>query len=135
MFSLIITLISIALVAALALATLYYGGQAFTDGSTRAEVAKVLQERTQVSGALTLYKANHGGYPSGTSEEIAAELISKEYLKQIPAGAWEFRNDFTVRTNMAAEVCLSVNQKAGVNEVPSCSSPAYAGQTICCSVP
>lgn len=133
MFSLIITIISVALVAALALATLYFGGQFVNDGQARATMTKIVQEGNQVVGALELYKTDHGSFPSGTSEEIAAELVSKEYLRQVPSGEWEFRNDFAVRTDLTAEACLSVNQKLGVNEVPSCSSTDFAGKTVCCS--
>lgn len=42
MFSLIITIISIALVAALALATIYYGGSAFRQGADAAHVGQVI---------------------------------------------------------------------------------------------
>ena len=43
MFSLIITIISIALVAALALATIYYGGSAFNKSSATATASKLKQ--------------------------------------------------------------------------------------------
>ena len=44
MFSLIVTIIAIALVAALALATLYYGGSAFNQSSAKAQAAKLLNQ-------------------------------------------------------------------------------------------
>lgn len=51
MFSLIITIISIALVAALALATLYYGGDAFRDGHAAAQASKLkAQAKTESLG-------------------------------------------------------------------------------------
>jgi hypothetical protein len=44
MFLLIITIIAIALVVALALATLYYGGDAFNKGSAEANASKVINQ-------------------------------------------------------------------------------------------
>ena len=58
MFSLIITIISIALVAALALATLYYGGNAFNKGSAEANASKIINEGQQVNGAVQLARAD-----------------------------------------------------------------------------
>lgn len=133
MFSLIITIISVALVAALALATLYYGGEFVTDGQARAALTKIMQEGNQVVGALELYKADNGGFPSGTSDEIKTQLVSQNYLTQIPSGDWEFRNDFAVRTDLDESACLSINKKVGVDLVPECTDAAYAGRTLCCS--
>ena len=79
MFSLIITIISIALVAALALATLYYGGDAFNQGRADAEASKILNQGQQMLGAADLFHANRGRYPNNV-----AELVSADYLKSIP---------------------------------------------------
>lgn len=135
MFSLIITIISIALVAALATATLYFGGDAFGDARNRSTVTQALQEGNQVAGALELYKADNGSYPTGTSDDIKQALLAKEYLKQVPNGNWEFRNDFAVRTDMDAESCKAINKKLGLDlaDVPSCDDPAYADRSLCCN--
>ena len=60
MFSLIITIISVALVAALALATLYYGGDAFNEGRPKAEALS--QNRVGQSGSHSEngYRADFG---------------------------------------------------------------------------
>jgi type II secretory pathway pseudopilin PulG len=79
MFSLIITLIAIALVAALALATLYYGGPAFNQGADRAQASKVTSQGIQILGAMELYKAETGAYPLALTD-----LVSNNYLKSIP---------------------------------------------------
>lgn len=50
MFSLIITIISIALVAALALATLYYGGASFSRGKEGREAARLINEGPKAHG-------------------------------------------------------------------------------------
>lgn len=54
MFSLIITVIAIARVAALALATLYYGGPIFNQGAERAQATKIVAQGQQILGALDL---------------------------------------------------------------------------------
>lgn len=79
MFSLIITVISIALVAALALATLYYGGNAFNEGRARAEASKLHNHAQQLLGAADLFYVQKGRYP--TSE---AELVSEGFLDSVP---------------------------------------------------
>jgi hypothetical protein len=44
MFSLLITIISIALVAVLAMPTLFYGGAAFNKGSASAQASRLINE-------------------------------------------------------------------------------------------
>lgn len=133
MFSLIIVIISVVLVSALALATIYYGKDIAVGGQARAGIAKILQEGNQVAGALELYKADNGGFPEGTSDEIKELLTSKNYLKSLPSGEWTFITDYAVRTDLSEDTCLTINQRVGLNLVPRCSDPAYASRSICCS--
>lgn len=79
MFSLLITIISIALVAALALATLYYGSDAFNRGAAGAEASKLITQQQQLLGATELFIAREGRIPNGTDE-----LVSLGYLKNEP---------------------------------------------------
>lgn len=79
MFSLIITVISIALVAALALATLYYGGSAFNKGAAKADAAKILLQGQQLIGASELFKAGENRWPANM-----AELQSSKYITSVP---------------------------------------------------
>jgi type II secretory pathway pseudopilin PulG len=84
MFSLIITVIAIALVAALALATLYYGGPIFNAGAERAQAAKLSAQGQQIMGAMELYRAEKGVYPQSLND-----LVADEYLKSIPVAQAE----------------------------------------------
>jgi hypothetical protein len=84
MFSLIITVIAIALVAALALATLYYGGPIFNEGAERAQAAKLASQGQQIMGAMELYHAEKGVYPQSLND-----LVADEYLKSIPVAQAE----------------------------------------------
>jgi hypothetical protein len=61
MANLIITIISIALVAVAALMGAYYGGAAFLEGAAKARANKVLNDFQQMEAALNLYALNNGG--------------------------------------------------------------------------
>jgi hypothetical protein len=80
MFSLIITIISIALVAALAVATIYYGGSAFTKGSADAAASQLMNAAQQVNGAVVLYVNDHNGQKPAS----IADLVAGNYLTASP---------------------------------------------------
>lgn len=80
MFSLVITVISIALVAALMLAVLYYGGGAMQKGVALTRATEHLNQSTQVLAAMDLFKVDHGRYPL-----TMQELVDNKYLKAIPS--------------------------------------------------
>lgn len=134
MFSLVITIISIALVAALALATLYYGGIAFNKGADTAEAAKLVQEANQVAGAFELYRVEKGGLPTGTEADIKNAIVQGGYLKQWPQGDWSLKTDYAVKVVKTEEQCLALNKSLGLDStsVPSCAS-VTVGKTVCCS--
>ncbi len=79
MFSLIITILSIALVALLALATLYYVSDIFSERSTQANAASVRLQGQQIFAAMEIYRANLGAWP-----ESLDALKDADYLKSIP---------------------------------------------------
>lgn len=79
MFSLIVTLLSIALVAALAIATMYYLRASFTVIDSRAQASTVLSQAEQLAGGARVFKAYSGAYPSDL-----AQLQSNGYLKAGP---------------------------------------------------
>ena len=79
MYSLLVTIIAIALVALVALATLYYGGTIFNTGAEAAHAAKLDAQGQQVMGALELYKADTGAYP-----HTMEDLVTSQYLRSIP---------------------------------------------------
>ena len=135
MFSLIITIVSVALVAALALATMYYGSSAFNKGADDAKAAQFVQEGNQVVGALELYRADIGALPTGTADEIKQQLLSSNYLTSWPSSEWEPRNDYVVRTGLSQTECLRVNQRLGISNVPQCTDLEFESRTVCCETP
>ena len=112
MFSLIITIISIALVAALAVATIYYGGSAFTQGTAKANASAFVAAGQQVNGALALSANDNGGARAADT----AALVTSKYLAAAPSVAG---SSFTVNATdvsapvSSAAVCVSIAQSAG----------------------
>lgn len=113
MFSLIITIISIALVAVLALATLYYGGKSFLKGRADAVASTVVNQGQQVSGAYTLYGTEHDG-----AIPLFADLVSSKYLKAVPqlgSTAWRPLVDgqgvLWLPEAVSADACQAINKK------------------------
>lgn len=121
MFSLIITIVSIALVAALALATLYYGGSAFNQGTADAEAARIMNQGQQLMGAADLYYADKNEWPA--SPQV---LEAEGYLKKVPVAAASMDSAYAQTANdwvmpeagkpvfklapRATDVCRSVNK-------------------------
>jgi outer membrane lipoprotein-sorting protein len=84
MFSLIISIIAIALVAALAAASVFYGGNAFKQGTAKADVSEFQNKGQQIAGAFTLAKAD--GYdPTSVAELTDGSLGGNIYLTQVPS--------------------------------------------------
>ena len=125
MFSLIITVISIVLVSALALATVYYGGSAFNKNSTDAIASQYLLEGQQINGAVALAKAE-GNYTD------LASLVSGNYLTSIPGG-WAASTPapaYVVKSTTAA-VCAAINAKTGtVAPATEADAAGLAGCTV-----
>ena len=145
MFSLIIVIISVALVALLALATVFFGGDVFLRGNADAEASRYINESQQISAAIRLYQAdNAGNLPS----EIRADLVG-HYLRGMPEAGeeWNIGDDIIIKAVANANTCEMVNQRGGwVNpdfveggpvsrhEPVSCGDPSLASQTYYCCV-
>lgn len=115
MFSLIITIISIALVAALALATLYYGGSSFNRGSAGAVASQLINEGQQLNGAVAVAKADVAA--GGTAVVDLQDLVDGKYLSQLPAsfaslGSTTIASGAVTVVAPSADVCSEVNKRA-----------------------
>lgn len=140
MFNLIITIISIALVAVLAIATIYYGGTAFTQGSAKAQASTLVSHAQQITAANTLF-ANANGGTFSNDLTAGSRLLSENYLSSVPkhpesANAYELNtdNDVTLVVGAAADVakiCEEVNASAGLADADDVAAgfqfPATAG--------
>ena len=117
MFSLIITIVSIALVVALVAATMYHGGDTLTQGRTTADAAAFVSGGQQVAGAATMYLSLESAAPA----DVAA-LITKKYLASAPVvkgdalslGTNIATNKVVESANVSDAVCEQINKSAGV---------------------
>jgi hypothetical protein len=129
-FSLIITIISIALVAALAVAGVFFGGSAFTSGTAKANAATVVNQAQQITGANALYANDNAGAFATTS----SALQSGGYLSSIPTpavvvstGSYDVSAANFVTLDLAAtatEVCRQVNKSIGLAATIPTTQPA-----------
>lgn len=85
MFSLIITIISIALVVALVAATMYHGGDVLSEGRSEADAAGLVAGAQQITGAAAMHLALEGQ----AAADIDA-LVTAKYLSSVPSivGTW-----------------------------------------------
>lgn len=130
MFSLIITIISIALVAALAVAGVFHGGAAFTSGTAKANAATIVNQAQQITGANALYANDN----AGTFATDPSTLQSGGYLTSVPTPvAVVSTNAYSVSTanivtldlaSTASEVCRQVNKSIGLAATIPTTQPA-----------
>jgi type II secretory pathway pseudopilin PulG len=143
MFSLIITIISIALVAALAVATLYYGGQQFSQGTAKANADQLISAAQQIAGANTLFaNANSGQFD--TNAAGVTDLVNNQFLSAVPsipttvsgstfdlAGGANTNQITLAVTNTS--VCTAVAKQSGsVLSTASAPNPAQTGKQYDC---
>ena len=134
MFSLIISIIAIALVAALAGASVYYGGSAFNKGTAGADASTLINGGQQVNGAVALAKAD--------AVTVAADInvLKPNYLTQIPSfkGKVFALDNTTATTNNAtyavltdavvtADICAEVVSRGGVSGALATDTDALFG--------
>ncbi|MGD1524049.1 hypothetical protein [Vibrio owensii] len=156
MANLIISIISIALVVILAGAMVFFGGDVYKSNKLDAEVAKYLNESSQVQSALTLYKS-HGN--AITADFQMQELVTDGYLKKVPEG-WDKRvgvigveiDSGRVGESMAQNICLKANEGMGfefdpiedsvmasiddpAKGIPHCDKSDLSDTVPCCVVP
>lgn len=123
MFSLLITVISVALTAALALTAIFYGGAAYTRATAEAQAARFLSQGQQLLGAADMYHANHGAYPLSLQQ-----LVDSNYLRALPVATprnsvssahasdatWEMAPGsplFSLSAAATKESCIAFNKK------------------------
>jgi len=117
MFSLIITIISIALVAVLALASIYYGGNAVGQGSDSARASQLINEGQQLQGLAAMSTAQ------GNTVTAVADLVTTGHLSQAVPG-WNVDGAAFVRAAAVGDETLTV---AACAEVNNRSNAAPAG--------
>lgn len=144
MFNLIVAVISIALIAVMAVASIYYGGESFAESSARAEAATIISQALQIDGAADLFKINNLGsmvisdQPScdnGTLSDCALRrLVDQGYLSAapnaptgviFPSTSWSISDDgsaafmiFTTDAGVAGKICEQIEVQGGGVKLP-----------------
>jgi hypothetical protein len=142
MFNLIVAVISIALIAAMAAASIFYGGAAFGSGTAQAQASTLINNGQQISGAQQLYMIENSGNRNGVNLMTDPNgLVAQGYLQAVPTppanstganatdiGTWRVATNGTfayvplntaqagATTSPAASVCAElVSQGAAAN--------------------
>ena len=63
MFSLITVIVSVVLVVALLMVTMYHGGDTLEKSRADAHAAEIIQQGQQITGAAVIYNAQTGSWP------------------------------------------------------------------------
>lgn len=142
MFSLIITIVSIALVVALVAAAMFHGGsEALTKGKQEAEITTAISSINQIQSAVMAYTAHTGQAPVTMSDLVP------QYLRT-PPDTWGVEGVPTSLTGVTAgkltvgdetqrlESCRIINQRKGLTgEPPSCDAISSTFIGCCVSNP
>lgn len=126
MFALIIAIIAIALTIYLAVSTLFYGGDALSNGSARAIASAFVNQGQQVNGVHTLYKNDNAGERIDSTAELDL-LVTEGYLSSIPVPAvgnqWAVADlEITPAVGEVAAVSISTLQSTSTDatkEIPA----------------
>lgn len=137
MVNLIITLISIALIAVVAVAALYNGGDSFRQGSANASAAQLVNAGQQISAANILYANNNGGRFAENLSDLTTDNAYLSSAPRVPAG---FEINPTIAGNVItitaengnAEVCQAVNRQGGYGEQIILGSETAVDSTFGC---
>ena len=123
MFNLIISIIAIALVVALAGASLYYGGDAFSEGSSKAKASAFVNQAQQIQAAATLYKTQEGGSPSAIQDLLDRDYMASNPVTAVPTTAgWELETGYVVARSAVsgtADAGITLDICAKINEAGS----------------
>lgn len=156
MFSLIISIIAIALVAALALAAIYYGTDAYKGNMEDARAAQIINESSQIEGAILAYNVEKGQAPNikecaegATDCEPLETLIDSGYLSSAPSSSnntthWSVSNIFSkdgknvsaLVKSVSATSCARANEMVGFKGVAAnagltaAANPEKPGETL-----
>lgn len=148
MSNLIISLISIALIAITAVIALFAMGDTFTSGGDKADYARLQNEANQIVIATELYMAENAGR---TPDSVSDLYTNQRYLKNEFSGLteyvqvggedipveWEYGFDnFVTQMVDSDQRCANVNGAAGgsddVADIPLCST-GYDPKNPCCT--
>lgn len=138
MFNLITVIFSIILVLVMAIAGVYYAGDAFSQKTTETEYTAIVNSANQIKAAMEIYRSKKGMYPTAASTTDLLTLLRTEgYLNTIPGGDWDIANLVIQRPIDDAQTCARMNTLAGhdvslaADGCPPCDDAAFALWPAC----
>jgi hypothetical protein len=132
MFTLIIAIISIALIVATIAATMYHGGDTLTQGRTAADAAAFVTGAQQISGAEVMHLSLTSVEATTVSGGAAgSDLVVDKYLNSAPVvkgGVWAIDTVNKLVTNTVTDpaVCIQINRAAGLDPVKADANAVVA---------
>lgn len=142
----ILVTIGILVAAAAALMTVFYGGEAFYNSRVNAEASRLVVEGAQLERAVGAFVAQEGRRPGDgvTPALMQQELVSKRYLREVPAGArqpWviDYDNKMihsdlgAVENEEARKVCLAARRQLDLpnpDRMYRCDGSDYPGGVL-----
>lgn len=132
MYSMIIVVIAIALAVLLAIATLYYGGNAFNRDSARLVAHTLVNQSGQIAAARQLARAEGRPLPEGSVVQMPADLLAT--MPVPPKGAyetgtpsaqdWEYylstsKEHFGLSLKLNQKTCMELNRSQGFIGIPA----------------
>lgn len=132
MFSLVVSIIGILLVAVLSAAAIYYMGDSTHSAKGTGELARVINEASQIHGAVMLREQDKPGQALTSMQQ----LLDEKYLTSAPNSDWNISPVGMIRPVSDLEQCMEFNKKHGFSftEPPACSDEAYAKSRVCCLI-
>lgn len=126
MFSLIITIISIALVVALVAATMYHGGDVLTQGREKADAAAFVAGAQQISGASSMKLALEGIQATAVDATELKTALVPDYLSSLPnvEGTWTGLTAHTVTASVTSDAVCAVLEADG-GDTYGCVAKAF----------
>ncbi|MCE6959705.1 hypothetical protein LAZ40_11810 [Cereibacter sphaeroides] len=141
MFNLIVAVFSVVLIAVLALAAIYYSGDAVSVRTIDAEYSRLANSATQVKGAFELFHTREGNYPvAADTAGYFSELTSNGYMSTPLQGPWTIDGTQITHPIDGEEICSRMNFVAGFkietveNGCPPCDEATYAQWPACHNV-
>lgn len=151
MFSLIITIFAIALVIALILVTVYYGGPIFMKNGAKIAAETLVNQSLQIAAAQQLASAQGRALPGGATVSLPTDLLramptppASAYVDGSPSPSdWEYyvpgvSSHFGLSAKISKTACMEVNKGQGFIGIPAawdgtsaiqCFGPSPTGYT------
>lgn len=116
MFSLIVTVMSIALVAAVLIASIYYGGDAYQQYSSKNSANMILNQSVQIIEAKVDYLLDNQSNPVLISDLSPDYLTSMPNPSSVTDANWEFTSSgHVILEGVSHKLCTAINEMENSN--------------------